>query len=136
MTGELILMPVLAAPVVALASWKIVQHVREKRRAARARKPTRPSIRPPVYFSALLLGLLLAAGCVPAQAIRLLETRRAVNAGHAVDEGLPVQAREIALDAHDADCVLLELLDGQEIPGPVAERIAAREAARKAAGFR
>jgi hypothetical protein len=73
------------------------------------------------------LALVLALGaCVPAQALRLLEVEQAVAAGHAADEGLPTQAREIALDHHDAAAVLLELLDDRPLPADTAARIKAR----------
>ncbi len=135
MTTEIKLGVVLGVLVLVVSGLKLFQQWRAaKRRAERARKSTRPSIRPPIYFSALLLGLLVGIGCVPAQALVLLEKRKAVNEGHSKDPKLGPDAQAIALDAYDADCVLLELLDGQDLPGPVAERIAAREAARKAAG--
>lgn len=72
---------------------------------------------------ACVLPLLL--GCVPAKAIETAEKFRALNAADAADSKNSDAVRAFALTEHDGWCVMLEALDGQELPADVAARIGA-----------
>lgn len=66
---------------------------------------------------ALLAALLLAPGCCAhAPAVEHAATHAALNTGHARDEALPRQAREIAADAARGWAVQYRLLTGED-PG-------------------
>lgn len=84
----------------------------------------------------LLLGLGLvflvaaAGGCVSAEAIRQCRENAAINRGHAADESLPAEAREIAEDNADAWAVQLYNLTGEEPSPATVARIESRQAAR------
>lgn len=76
----------------------------------------------------LLLPLLLA--CVPAQAIEHAEKFQKLNKADADDPLNSPEVRQLALKEYDAWSAQLEALDDRKLPGEVAARKAARDAAK------
>ena len=76
--------------------------------------------------SFVLAASFVLGGCVPQAALLQAATQRDVNAGHATDEGLPLEARQIGADAEDAFSAQLYLLDGTKLAPAVEARMRAR----------
>ena len=65
------------------------------------------------FIRSFVLSLsFVLAGCVPTAALVQAAAQRDVNAGHAADDDLPVEALAVAADAEDAWAAQLYLLDG------------------------
>ena len=68
----------------------------------------------------LLVGLALAfvVGCVPVEAIEHVREQHAAMAGHALDESLPLQARQVGADAMRGFSVQHRVLAGELLESP------------------
>lgn len=71
----------------------------------------------------LVVVLLLTPGCVTDADRALLDTSVGVNMGHARDESLPREAREIGLDNADVAAALRYSLTGDELPPDTRARL-------------
>lgn len=66
-----------------------------------------------------LAGLLaLAVGCVPVEALDHVKEQHAIMAGHALDESLPLPARQVGADAMRAMSTQHRVLAGEPLPSP------------------
>lgn len=82
-----------------------------------------------VFVCALALGLiLLLAGCwsCPPELEEMFEDQISACAGHMKNRRLPLQAREVAQDNHDAWQQARYVATGREVSADVAERRNAR----------
>lgn len=89
----------------------------------RPEPPAGPPAAPPAVGGGAallaLLGLLaLAVGCVPVEALEHVREQHAIMAGHALDESLPLEARQIGADAMRAMSTQHRVLDGEPLESP------------------
>ncbi len=66
---------------------------------------------------AVLVWLLLSSGCVPVEAVNQAATEAAICHGHASDETLPVEARQIGASEAAAWAAQYRSLTGEAVPG-------------------
>lgn len=60
--------------------------------------------------------MLLVAGCVPMEAVEQAREEHAINLGHALDESLPLEARQIGADGLRAWAAQHRALSGDDLP--------------------
>lgn len=91
------------------------------------RKPPAPPAPPPgAGLAALALAGLLAVavGCVPVEAIEHAKEQHAIMLGHALDESLPLQARQIGADGARAMSTQHRVLAGEPLPSELPPELA------------
>lgn len=85
--------------------------------------PPRPPAPPPAtrgvvaLLVAGLLALVVGVGCVPVEAVEQARTEASINAGHARDESLPIEARQVGADNERAWQAQHRALTGDPVPG-------------------